>query len=301
MRISRFFLAALVLCLVQLLPGPAIAQTTGGSSKLPLWVAKGQSNTVHFLGSVHFLKRDFYPLPEPIEQTYTNAEIVMFEVDIARMRNPAFSQKVLADGTFPAGKTIAEEISQETYERLQEALKKKLGQGKLLDRFKPYMAALTLSVLELQRLGFRSDDGVDQYIYRKATRDKKEIRALETAEDQMSVFTTMNREEQEALLLTSLEEMNQIETMFGDIIAAWKSGDAMKLDTLIKDSMKEHPKLMEKLFADRNQKWVAQIEPLLQGDKNVLVIVGVGHLVGKDSVVEMLQQKGIKVGQVSAP
>jgi uncharacterized protein YbaP (TraB family) len=40
-----------------------------------------------------------------------------------------------------------------------------------------------------------------------------------------------------------------------------------------------------------------KIEEWLQGDKNAVMIVGAGHLVGKEGVVELLRKKGLKVTQ----
>ena len=53
----------------------------------------------------------------------------------------------------------------------------------------------------------------------------------------------------------------------------------------------------KKLLLDRNRSWIAKLEQLLRNEKDVLVVVGAGHLVGKDSVVELLAAKGYKIEQ----
>jgi uncharacterized protein YbaP (TraB family) len=47
----------------------------------------------------------------------------------------------------------------------------------------------------------------------------------------------------------------------------------------------------------RNIDWVNKIEEMMSEDKNILVIVGAGHLVGPDSVVALLKEKGYRVKQ----
>jgi uncharacterized protein YbaP (TraB family) len=42
---------------------------------------------------------------------------------------------------------------------------------------------------------------------------------------------------------------------------------------------------------------VPKIQEFAKGEKNAIVIVGAGHLVGKEGVVELLKQKGMKVTQ----
>ncbi len=47
----------------------------------------------------------------------------------------------------------------------------------------------------------------------------------------------------------------------------------------------------------RNRKWLPKIEALLNDDKNYLVIVGTGHLVGQGSVIDLLKKDGIGATQ----
>ncbi len=53
------------------------------------------------------------------------------------------------------------------------------------------------------------------------------------------------------------------------------------------------------LLLKRNQNWLPRILELLKGDRNAMVIVGTGHLVGKGSVVNLLVKRGYSVKQMS--
>jgi uncharacterized protein YbaP (TraB family) len=57
------------------------------------------------------------------------------------------------------------------------------------------------------------------------------------------------------------------------------------------------PALYQSLLVGRNRKWIARIERLLDDDKNYLVIVGTAHLVGRDSVIDLLKKDGIGADQ----
>ena len=46
------------------------------------------------------------------------------------------------------------------------------------------------------------------------------------------------------------------------------------------------------MFGARNRKWMTTIEPLLQKEDDYLIVVGAGHLVGQDSILQLLQAKG---------
>jgi hypothetical protein len=52
------------------------------------------------------------------------------------------------------------------------------------------------------------------------------------------------------------------------------------------------------LIVNRNQKWLAKIENALGGNTNTMVIVGVAHLAGRGSVIDLLRKRGYKVVQL---
>ncbi|MDB6032983.1 MAG: TraB/GumN family protein, partial [Verrucomicrobiales bacterium] len=79
--------------------------------------------------------------------------------------------------------------------------------------------------------------------------------------------------------------------------SAWQTGDAAGLDKLMVEDMRKYPDLYKKLLLERNQRWVKKMDGYLKADKDVFVVVGALHLVGKDSVVEMLRAKGYNVEQ----
>jgi len=83
-----------------------------------------------------------------------------------------------------------------------------------------------------------------------------------------------------------------------DVIAAWKTGDATKIEPLLLETTRKYPEVYKKFLTDRNRVWFPKIEELLTRDKNVFVVVGMAHLVGKDSVVDLLKTKGFRVEQL---
>ena len=85
--------------------------------------------------------------------------------------------------------------------------------------------------------------------------------------------------------------------MAGNLVRSWKDGDADKLHELLSKSFKDYPHLHDRLLIQRNNNWVQQIEGAMRKNKNVLFVVGAGHLVGPESVVDLLKKKGYQVKQ----
>lgn len=263
-----------------------------------LWKVQGASNTVYLFGSIHFLKKSFYPLPQPIEDAYKQAPISVFEVDFDEMKSPEAQRKMLQQGRYPEGDSIKKHLSKDTYEKLHSYVADRMGDGAAFDSLKPWMVAVALLGIELQKLGFDPEQGVDQYFVNKARQDKKQIMALETVDAQLSLFAGLAKDEEEAMLKEAITEITKFQKILADVIEAWRTGDTKALDKFIVESMREHPKIHKKLLIDRNQQWAAKLEKLLAGEKDVFVVVGAAHLVGKDSVSDLLSKKRFKVQQL---
>ena len=89
--------------------------------------------------------------------------------------------------------------------------------------------------------------------------------------------------------------------MFSTMTAAWRSGDVDKLSELfLKEMKKEFPKLYKTLFTDRNNKWLDKIETYLQTPQKEFVLVGVGHMVGEDGLIEQLKRRGYEVKKLNS-
>ena len=302
-RRAGFCGLALWLGLLAIGGGMASGASAVSTNRHSLWKATGPHCSVYLLGSIHFLKPENYPLAEPIERAFTNAQIVAFETDIGVMEQPtAILDKFMAKAMLPAGETLKDQLSAATYLALSNYV---AGVGlpmEMFSSFKPGMAAMTVEATELQRLGFQADQGVDLHFYRLAVKQDKKVIPLETVDFQLDLITGFSKEEGEVMVKSTLDEIETTRKVIGDIIAAWQAGDASGTEKLLNAEMlkatrQEAPALYRRLLTDRNRSWLPKIEELLAGNTNAIVIVGAGHLVGKEGLVGLLKKKGVKIVQ----
>ena len=272
---------------------PAVQQSQNSC----LWSVKTQSNQFYFLGSLHVLKQDAYPLSAAIGSAYADSRKVVFETDIAAMHEPAMQAKMLELGLYPEGQNMLQNLDADTRQMLE---KKMVELGLPLEqfsRFKPWFMALTLTTLELQKLGFNPIYGVDVHFYNKATADGKEIGALEPVAYQLNLLGKMDKQDQNAFLNQTLKDLSLVNELASDLVKFWKAGDAINLHALLYESFKDYPDLHDRLLIQRNKNWVEKVETVMRENKNVLFVVGAGHLVGPESVVDLLRKKGYTVKQ----
>ena len=260
-----------------------------------LWAVSSGKNTVYLLGSIHLLSKREYPLPDDFEKAYRDSGVVVFETDLDQMDTPEIQTLVRRNSLLPRKTSIKDVLSIRTSRMLEAYLASRGLEMARFEGLRPWVCALTLTMLELHQRGFLPEYGVDRYFYRKAKSDRKKIIALEPVREQLSLFFELDNAEQDAFLKRTLSDLERVEMLFPEMLAAWKSGDVQTLDALLRESFKEHPDLYDKFLVRRNEKWLPVIAGLIGQPENVLVVVGASHLGGENGVIKMLVRKGFRV------
>jgi uncharacterized protein YbaP (TraB family) len=214
------------------------------------------------------------------------------------MDSPEAQMKMLQSGKAAEGEALKDVLSKETYAKLEAHLTESGLPIAVFDPLRPWMVAVALITTEIIKLGYNPEEGVDKYFYGKVKKDKKEIVPLETLDFQLGLFTSLTKQEQDAMLRETLQEISNFKKDLQGIIDAWKTGDTQALQKLMLEAMRDYPQLHKKLLIDRNKQWVDKLQKLHASGKTVFVVVGAAHLVGKDSVVDLLNAKGLKARQL---
>ena len=204
---------------------------------------------------------------------------------------------MLASAILPDGKTLPDVLGQQRYGRAA-ALAHEVGvELSMFDQFAPWFAAEAISQLQLAQLGFQPESGVEMYFMERARSDGKSVAGLETVHDQISIFQDMSLDTQAEYLVSSLEQAHDLPNEVDSMVRAWQRGDTQWFANQLQSEFGQDSRLYQSVLAARNRKWVPKIEALLNDDKNYLVIVGTGHLVGAGSVIELLKKDGIGATQ----
>ena len=267
------------------------------ATKHCLWEVESQSSKIYLLGSLHVLKSEAYPLSQVIEKAYASSRKIVFETDLGGMIDAEVQAKMLTLGLYPEGQDLLQNISQDTRLSLEKKLKNLSLPMEQFVRFRPWFLAVTLTTLELQRLGFNPLYGIDMHYYGKARTDGKKIGFLESVEFQLDLLGKMNTHDQNAFLNQTLKDLEVAAQMASDMMRYWQTGDSEKLYKLLFKSFEGYPEIQDRLLVQRNKDWAIKIAQMLKETNQVLVIVGAGHLIGPNSVVELLKQKGYSVKQ----
>jgi uncharacterized protein len=258
-----------------------------------LWELHGKHNTVYLLGSIHVLRPRDYPLAPALLDAYGKANAVLMEVNMEEIGSAEVQTEMLGSAMLPEGRTLSGILGAERYARA-DALAREVGvELSLFDQFAPWFVAEAISQQQLMQLGFQPESGVEMYFMARARTDGKSMAGLETVHDQISIFENMSMDTQADYLLSSLEQAHGLAAEVDSMVHAWQRGDTQWFVEELQSEFGRDPRLYQSVLVTRNRKWVPKIEALLNEDKNYLVIVGTGHLVGAGSVIDLLKKDGI--------
>ena len=271
---------------------PAESQTT----KTFLWKLQSQKNTLYILGSIHVLRQKDYPLPPVMQEAFNDAEHLVFEVDLATINNPQLiQQKALPD---KPDESLQNALDSQTYSLAKKSAAEVGLPIETFNQVEPWFFSLVFTSTKMLQLGFDSNYGIDRYFYSQGKSKNKKISALETVEQQLNFLDQLSVPTQRELLKQSLVDVKTIESSLELIINSWKTGHVQKLQSVLLKEFERYPELQQAVLTNRNNKWIQQIEPLINQSEDYLIVVGAAHLLGSDGLIEQMQRKGYKLKQL---
>jgi uncharacterized protein len=154
-----------------------------------------------------------------------------------------------------------------------------------LKQFRPWYAMIRLT----QKIAPPPETTMDNALTERAKQAGKPIEALERVDEQLEALANAVGVKD---LRDALAQRKKMKCELDGMLAFYVTGDA---DAMKKWLAMEHADV---LLGARNKKWLAQIEGYLLAPGvpgGAFVAVGLGHLIGDESVLELLAAKGYTV------
>ncbi|NET38711.1 MAG: TraB/GumN family protein, partial [Cyanothece sp. SIO1E1] len=139
----------------QLAQDSQLAQTLESTQapEIFLWQVESPTNTLYLLGSVHILQAADYPLPQPMQAAFDQAEKLVFEVDLAELETSSTQTLILQKAAPDQNETLRTSLTPETYQLAQRKAAEIGLPIAAFDSFEPWFFVLSLVTLKLQSLG----------------------------------------------------------------------------------------------------------------------------------------------------
>jgi uncharacterized protein YbaP (TraB family) len=287
---ARRIAAGLVSVLALGFAGTALAEPA-------LWAIKDKDSTIYLFGTIHVLKPDTKWLSPKIDKAIADSGDLTLEIVGADDPN-VMQPLVLKYGLDPAH-PLSGKIPADQYKHAIEVAQLGGVPPQVLDMMRPWMAAVSLSLVPVVKAGYDPKSGVEQVLIRDTKAAGKPENAFETPEQQIRFFADLPAKTEADFLASTLDDVDDGVGKIDKMVAAWAAGDTAELEQEFVSEMKgEYPELYDLLIVKRNQDWAGQLKTKLAGSGVSFVAVGSGHLVGPDSVQAQLAKLGIKAERV---
>ena len=280
------FLAAFAAVLA--LAGPARADP-------PMWVVRDADSELVLFGSVHLLPPGLAWRTAALDAALGRAEDLWLELPVDEASQQQGAKLAQQRMLLPKGQTLDGQLSAAGRARLRRIAPGLGLTAQQLQPLRPWMAEVTLTVALAQRAGATSGGGVEQTLNRDPNVTARR-RAFETVEQQVALFADASAREQAAALEQTMREIEEDPLSYERLAKAWAASDLAALQAEALDPMrKQSPALFKRLVTDRNRAWTGMIVARLKGSGRTVVVVGAGHLIGRDGLPQRLRALGYRV------
>lgn len=266
-----------------------------------LWVAKDYNSTVYLFGTVHLLPDDLSWMRDDVRAAFGEAGTIYFEVDTGTQGQIQASILTQNFGMRSDGLRLSDGLDSYQLKLLDAAAHNGNITLAALDSMKPWLASEFLTVAAATNAGLSPEVSADSALKSRAAREQKNVIYLETMEDQIRVSADQPAFVQMKILTETLENFNTLGTDLTQIVQAWSvGGTAFLTREMVLNLKKRSPDFYKALLTDRNEKWADVLTRYMEGSGTAFVAVGTSHLLGEDSLIEMLRDQGYKVSRYYA-
>lgn len=280
---------------------PAEKAVDAPAKRCSVWTATKDGRTLHLTGSVHVGDKDMFPLPAAYENAFEASDIVVFETDLKKMSGIFAQMRMLRLSKYQDGTTLDDHLKPETLKKFKALLDDAGLPYGMVKSMQPFMATTMLSMVELQKLGYGPENGVDSHIDKRARKAKKTVKGLEGMDFYTKLFPSLPHDEQVAMLEQGIDDFDSLEKEFKEMMTHWRAGNAEHMEAFMKKGMAGIEAIENKLLYDRNKAWIPKLTAFHKEHDDVMVVVGAAHLVGEDSVCELLEKEGFTIQQAGVP
>ncbi len=261
-----------------------------------LWRLSDADSEITLLGTVHMLPPSLKWRSAAIDKALAGADIVYFETETDEAAQGKIAGLVKTMGENPPGVTLTSLLDQSSQRELAAVCVKLKIDCAVLERARPWLAGVQLSVAFVTQQGQAAESGVEHVLEAEAKSAGKTRRYLETAEQQISFFATLPTPVEIGFLKSTMTEILQDNEETDAMTQAWARGDTKTLGGYLETMTTEAgPEIYAALIRNRNDAWADEIDGLMQGKGKIFIAVGAAHLLGPDSVPALLREKGYKV------
>jgi uncharacterized protein len=269
-----------------------------------LWQATRNGSTITVVGTYHLDDPRHAPLLELLTPRLTGASALL--VEAGPEEEAALQAEVLAHPgrlLLTSGPALPEALGDEDWTRLARALRARAIPPALAARLQPWYVMVMLSIPACQFSQATLARGLDKQLISLAQAQGVPVAALEPWNTLFTIFDTLPREDQLALLGQALDAEAAGDDLAVTLADSYFAGqnrlfwefskyDAQTRSGLTRQEVERDFALLDQvMMSGRNAAWISPIEAAAARGP-VVVAMGALHLPGDAGVLNLLTQRG---------
>lgn len=255
----------------------------------------GLSKDSYIFGTVHIAPESLIDEVTGLNEAINNCDIALGESeDTPSMDKESAVKYMMA----PMDSTLDQLLSPEDYrivEAVVDSCSKEIGLSLEQLRFlKPNVIGYLVDFSSVPNPVFgneKNEKSLDDIILDRAVAAGHPRMHLDSTEEVIDLFFNCPLKDQAAFLLEQCKSED------------FKKESQEKMDAYLRQEMPEPDEDEDEMFQEmfvnsRNRRWVTRLLPLMSSGKSCLVVVGAGHLPGKQGLLQLLRNEGYTVEPV---
>lgn len=268
----------------------------------------GLEKDSYILGTHHLAPVSFADSIHGVKAALDNTVQVCGELDMADMMNPEKLMSMQKAMMLEDGKTLSSLLDEKQMSKLNSLLNIVMGADMNNPMVKMQLEKITPSALVTQLTmimsmkrcpDFDMTNQFDGYFQKLAQKNGKGVKGFETMEFQIATLlkgATMERQIEQLMCLC--DNYEYMDLMSERLTKAYFSQDLKKIKEVMDDKLNSScdatDEENDRLIYNRNRKWLAEM-PMMMKQNPTFFVVGAGHLVGDEGVLEGLRKAGYTV------
>ena len=260
---------------------------------------------IYLAPTIHVIARSNPALPTAIEQRMPKSNVILIEADVTDKKDLA---KHVALWTYPSSDDSAlKHLSPQTSDALRNYLDERKVPAADILKLKPWAIQSIVLFIELKRAGLGTPSSAESLIVSTAKALSKPIQCLESLEAQGRLFDSFPSDIADLRLRDAVTDVTSPVERRQNLIElteAWYAGSWEKLKS-VSDKLNSSPEEVRAfvdrvVILERNKSFADKLDALastMQPGAAVMISVGFRHYVGKNGLVQLLEDRGYRLKQ----
>jgi uncharacterized protein len=293
-----------------------LASLTAAADAVPFprgnyWRATREGEEITLIGTYHFDDPRHFPTLDVIAPKIALAKTVL--VEAGPDEEKALKDLIARDPgkmMIMEGPTLLEQLPPDVWSQLSAALAQRGIPGFMAAKMQPWYVAVLLSVPPCAMAAMQDPKGLDGLVIDTAEAAGVPVRGLEPFDTVFGIFGAMTQAEMVSMIQSTLAVEHQSEDYSATLADSYFAGESRIIWEYMRDVSYAMPgytreqvdaefaRMEDLLMESRNRAWIPVLTQAAN-DGPVFAAFGALHLSGEAGVLNLLQQEGFTLEQLS--